>query len=404
MTVLKLTSFGGEVPRRSARHLPDGAAVFYENLLTTSEELRPLAKDVDVAAGITGAKTLYRLSRDANGDLRTDPASGWIATRSDLNYVKGQLNDDATERTVVADNTGVERPRVIDAQGADRLLGVPPPALLSVAGEMGEAFTGDEARDWLDNTLPTLLANALLASSTEKRYVSGSKPLAGTRKSVGDQNTSGVAGSRDWLVPYTQAKNLGLTAATVDQAKTGNNAGIRLKVAPRWREVSLSSLETRLRAINRPTDNTPLFDPDEVQSLARALADIYDPEHPDIAGRRTDLDNAASDLTRALTDLPDRPPENTKPKPPTKPTVPEYYYIDNFGDSDRRLKHDIVRVGDTHIPGVHLYEFRYNNEPSRRYLGVMSDEVRRAMPEAVRVREGYDQVNYAVLGLKMQRL
>lgn len=48
MTVLKLQDFGGVVPRVKPRHLPLGGAQRYENLLTTSADLRPLAGDKTV--------------------------------------------------------------------------------------------------------------------------------------------------------------------------------------------------------------------------------------------------------------------------------------------------------------------------------------------------------------------
>lgn len=48
MALLKLTNFGGELPRVKPRGLPDGAAQRYENLLATSADLRPLAGDKTV--------------------------------------------------------------------------------------------------------------------------------------------------------------------------------------------------------------------------------------------------------------------------------------------------------------------------------------------------------------------
>ena len=45
MTALKITQFGGQVPRVSPRALSAGAAQRYENLLATSTEMRPLLGD-----------------------------------------------------------------------------------------------------------------------------------------------------------------------------------------------------------------------------------------------------------------------------------------------------------------------------------------------------------------------
>lgn len=65
--------------------------------------------------------------------------------------------------------------------------------------------------------------------------------------------------------------------------------------------------------------------------------------------------------------------------------------------SDRRLKRDIKRVG--HLEnGLNVYEFRYLGDDRLR-RGVMSDEVREFMPEAVHVDEhGYDKVDYNMIG------
>lgn len=73
--------------------------------------------------------------------------------------------------------------------------------------------------------------------------------------------------------------------------------------------------------------------------------------------------------------------------------------------SDRRLKQDIVRIGE-HPAGFGLYLFSYL--PSHRdacghgrRFGVMADEVEAVMPEAVVIREdGYKAVRYDLLGVR----
>ena len=70
--------------------------------------------------------------------------------------------------------------------------------------------------------------------------------------------------------------------------------------------------------------------------------------------------------------------------------------------SDRRLKCDIVAVGEHEATGLKLYDFAYKADPSRRYRGVMADEVVQIKPEAVTQGEdGYSRVNYAALGIEM---
>lgn len=70
--------------------------------------------------------------------------------------------------------------------------------------------------------------------------------------------------------------------------------------------------------------------------------------------------------------------------------------------SDRRLKTDIEAVGRDAATGLTLYTFRYLADPLRRLVGVMADEVRQVMPAAVeRGADGFDRVNYGLLGLEM---
>ncbi len=64
--------------------------------------------------------------------------------------------------------------------------------------------------------------------------------------------------------------------------------------------------------------------------------------------------------------------------------------------SDRRLKRDIVKLGE-HPRGFGIYEFRYPWDDELR-TGVMADEVLPIIPEAVvRLRSGYLAVDYARL-------
>lgn len=73
-----------------------------------------------------------------------------------------------------------------------------------------------------------------------------------------------------------------------------------------------------------------------------------------------------------------------------------------FFMSDRRMKTDIVLIGKDNKTGLNMYEFTYKDLPGHRYIGVMADEVAKVMPEAVvRTEDGYDVVNYKMLGIEM---
>jgi hypothetical protein len=64
--------------------------------------------------------------------------------------------------------------------------------------------------------------------------------------------------------------------------------------------------------------------------------------------------------------------------------------------SDRRLKKDIVKIGDV-TDGINLYKYNYIHG-SGPYIGVMADEIEKYLPEALGpVIDGYMTVNYDIL-------
>ena len=63
--------------------------------------------------------------------------------------------------------------------------------------------------------------------------------------------------------------------------------------------------------------------------------------------------------------------------------------------SDRRLKHDIKRIGKTE-KGLPIYTFKYKGDDREQtHIGFMADEVERDHPEAVGKRDGYKTVDYS---------
>lgn len=79
--------------------------------------------------------------------------------------------------------------------------------------------------------------------------------------------------------------------------------------------------------------------------------------------------------------------------------------VKGMNASDRRLKLDIVRIGE-HPLGLGLYLFTYKPEFQAewgygRQFGVMADEVEQVRPEAVATHpDGYQVVSYDTLGIR----
>jgi Chaperone of endosialidase len=70
--------------------------------------------------------------------------------------------------------------------------------------------------------------------------------------------------------------------------------------------------------------------------------------------------------------------------------------------SDRRLKTDLTRIA-AHPAGFGIYRFKYLWSDIE-YSGVIAQEVLAAMPEAVvRGDDGFLRVDYAALGMRMER-
>lgn len=130
MSVIKITNTGGVFPSVQPRLLGPDAAQTAHNLLASSTDFRPLPTDLNVAtSGVNNPKTIYRLSRKADGTFNTDTSTGWLTSAQERSYVKGQLNEDANERTYYSIDDADAPPRATDASGADRLLGVPAPTV-----------------------------------------------------------------------------------------------------------------------------------------------------------------------------------------------------------------------------------------------------------------------------------
>lgn len=70
--------------------------------------------------------------------------------------------------------------------------------------------------------------------------------------------------------------------------------------------------------------------------------------------------------------------------------------------SDENLKQDIKLVGQEN--GHNVYEFAYKTDPSKKYIGVMAQEVQKTNPDAVHEIDGYLAVDYDKIGVKFREV
>lgn len=126
MSVVKITQIGSVRPSVHPRALANDDAQAVRNLLARTNEFRPLGTDVQVAtSAVANPQLIYRMPRKADGSLNSDMSQGWITRGHVINYARGQLDDNTTERTYYTLADGSEPPKVMDVTGQDRLLGVP---------------------------------------------------------------------------------------------------------------------------------------------------------------------------------------------------------------------------------------------------------------------------------------
>jgi hypothetical protein len=340
VAIIKIDNFGGELPRVQPRSLPPGAAQVNSNLLATSMDFRPLQDDSAVATGVSGAKTLYRLARDAAGALRTGDSAGWITEVADKNHVKGQINDDATERTYVTDNSGTTPPRAIDALGANRLMGVPAPFFATAVLVAGESFVQEEATAWADGSLAPALYAAFFASLTPTtsqvtgRVLNG-VPVAGAYSLHGMTQVTNAPWTAERVLALDTAIAAGLNDPTIDPVLTGTTLAIQAICLPFWSTVDHpTQLSATLRLIESPRDGSQLFSDSQITTLVTALQTEFDPES--MATQRIAMDAEIQAFNAAIDFVLTTPIATAVPTAPIKPTTPEYAWGENDNSGNVR--------------------------------------------------------------------
>lgn len=73
--------------------------------------------------------------------------------------------------------------------------------------------------------------------------------------------------------------------------------------------------------------------------------------------------------------------------------------------SDERLKENIEEVAVDQRTALTIYEFNYIGDTSKRFRGVMAQEVEMSYPDAViQTDTGFKAVNYELLGIEFKEV
>lgn len=166
---IRITNFGGLYPRAEARALPDDGAQAARDLMPGIREFRPMGQDTTVVGntGVDGPLTIYRLARKADGSFNTDMTTGWVVKAAQMSFVKGQINNDTTERTFATFDDGSAPPRAYDASDlvTGRQLGVPGPTEApTLEVNVIDEFTIEERAERIEAAREYIRGGARLAS------------------------------------------------------------------------------------------------------------------------------------------------------------------------------------------------------------------------------------------------
>ena len=125
----------------------------------------------------------------------------------------------------------------------------------------------------------------------------------------------------------------------------------------------------------------------------------------------TNQEPASKETLALLTSIANTP-ENDKdiekdeePKVLQPPIQPEAPHKNHLQMSDSRLKSNIRKVGVDQRTRLSLYEFTYTGDDTRKFIGVMADEVELSYPDAVvDLSSGFKAVNYDMLRIEFKEI
>ena len=323
MSLIKIDVFGGELPSVSPRALPAEAAQENRNLHLALAEFRPLATDAAAGSATNGAQTLYRF----NG--------GWRSDTKLVSYVKGQINDEKTERTYFTTDDGSATPRAIDNKGANRELGVYRPAKPAVTLQVADEITPEEASTFLYGEVAEKVRKAVKDALIDPEAVTepqarhkGGVPLAGPYS-----NNNLTLSSRDGhnlSAVLTQARMTalkGIDPAKIRAQQVGSQWWVPLQCLPFAIGLDAAKLRSQLAAIKYPKGFAQKTGAQVLSSgqINELVADIDATLNANKLAKseRDELDALAQEFYRLLVSQ-SIPTPPTRPKEPVKPTVPEF--------------------------------------------------------------------------------
>lgn len=273
MASIVLRAYAGMAPSANLRAVDPSVASYCANLNLRFTDFRPLPAAENVGAGTNGHTTLYRFQA----------AGGFITKAGTVNYVRGPIATDTTERTYY---TGDGAPKVTDLTSAVRQLGVPKPGsaptvVVNVTDEYSEADAETAKGTKLSEIISAVWTNCtttylgLTDSDLGTTWTAGSEPWVFGFKIAGSM----VSGA---FVPTNTNHN-----ALLDEAN-GYHLGTISSVTYGFVDVHLrgattalgAGLAAALGAVKDPSDLTntnALLTSAQITSIVSELTDALKP-------------------------------------------------------------------------------------------------------------------------------
>lgn len=271
MASIVLRNFGGMAPSANPKSLPESAATFVRNLDLRFGDFRPLPVPANIGTAAAGA-TLYKMEGAAN----------FITRPGHVNFVRGPIPNDATERTYY---TGDGAPKVTDLSGSVRQLGVPQPAAAPVVTPIiGAQFSESDANaarmrsmaEFTNYTRSNMSTPhyGLTAADLGARFVTGiwGYPEIARLKIPG-------AMQGDTFVPTNPAhKNLNDMRLGFRLESEGGfiNAYSTITVSAQGLKIE-PTLESVLRGLLHPITNAPLLSADMATGVVSTVVEAIQP-------------------------------------------------------------------------------------------------------------------------------
>lgn len=346
MTTYKLSAFAGEAPSVSDRALGANYARTNSNLYLPSNEFRPLRGDRRHSACVPGTLSLHRFHRNATGQVIQDPNAPIRSYAQELSFVKGQINDEATERTYQTTNDGSARPRALDARGNDRLLGVVRPVKPTVAAQVVDEFTAEEADNWIFGDFAELIRKDIIATviphegnALPIRWGDDGKALAGVRQNYDLTLPASISGSNPSMlyavVTAARAAQTGMDTTKLGAISHAGGWAIPVSAAPyaypfRWTDLEQALVLHQYPDTAGERSGEAVFTAVQAGKVVDAVKEYVAPKAA-ANKQRDELDALVKEfaslaLTKAW-DVPGSAP--VRPKTPTEPQ-----WISSGGESE----------------------------------------------------------------------